>query len=1148
MSPQQHQMPQMPFPPQPAVGHSINAPFPQPPSAFPQPPSAAAIGGAASSPQKTAAELERDRVANEAILASMQGAAHRYVRQEMADRLGVEDGGDPSSAATNLRAHKPLEFHPNSPNYNAPVVCVLAITLFGLLPIIGSLSLTVGLIGAVCVYISDYLGYRKGSIMVLIAALGMFQFSLMITNARHISNNMGTLLALVNTGIVCAVIAATAVTQYRWVQVTFPELVVLLERFVLVAAPLASLPSILATCIALCGSRIGAIPFALACLAQQYFFASRRASSFLRRAADDDMDVNAEDVPESNEALSSLPALDRETAAILTAGLAIAPSVAFLFLQSDPHMEPAMIVMTVLGMLCANVIYLLWDPEVTLWFVRPTSTTMSGMLQSDPLGLWPLMLKARPLVLFFGYLAFMEAFIYRLLHSRFQYLFVGVPKPFNGIILLAVGFFVTVILALIQRVLTTERNQGKQVSTDRIAILLLSMLSAVCVAVVAGMPAFFHPLSALSASAFNAYLLDRRNGTNFVLFVVTSTLLLMWWMYRTFSFVIMDLRIMTDATIVPTPVLTMSVLWCYLFGALSFGLSFAENKRPMAFALTALAFQVGWVEHVLYSQRETGVYPGWLVFATSAAGIGVALRLFKNEVLGVEGASAVMAMFAAKLYTFLVEVVGAAYLENNDIDGFRALFITFGFASAVGACFLLSLMELKKRRDTSNTAISGDFVYVYAVLVFLALLCAHNSILRGFVDTLDAQWGSLNKDADALLGAAILLTSLATYPVLSRYARRNAGQDLMAPIGLGLGLVIIHPLAFFTTELIDDGEKFNTTPIGRLFLLLSLVLIVGSRFVPFRLFHGAVRLAYWVFASLFGCVALHLILYPASSIGFSASMFVFIALTVIVIDICHYQKAGAEAWVVYAVSVVAMIAAFVTLASHLGSSAKSIEEWEIHDTARIILIAIGACVNMLLSSFVKFRLLGMPLLPSAIGLTDAMVQHIGVIGNYATLLATCMLMLLNVWANEGDIAMGIVCPTFLLMLVDDGILFFELARGSFRYFPTVLTVLGSLWGKLLYGAYGTMLKAGAGAAVWDVVYALPTLPSHLSLLFLLWHAGTKRGGSRLGGVLLFVIIDFFCIFCSNRPTVQWMAIVGLTGQMVRLYVGEFWTRNVDTIM
>eukprot|EP00743_Colponemidia_sp_Colp-15_P012150 GILK01013729.1.p1 GENE.GILK01013729.1~~GILK01013729.1.p1 ORF type:complete len:260 (-),score=6.87 GILK01013729.1:103-765(-) len=219
-----------------------------------------------------------------------------------------------------------------------------------------------------------------------------------------------------------------------------------------------------------------------------------------------------------------------------------------------------------------------------------------------------------------------------------------------------------------------------------------------------------------------------------------------------------------------------------------------------------------------------------------------------------------------------------------------------------------------------------------------------------------------------------------------------------------------------------------------------------------------------------------------------------------------------------------------------------------HDTARVILIALGACVNMLLSVFVKFRLIGMPLLPVKGKVSESTVQHIGVIGNYATLLATCMLLLLNVWANESDIIMNVIAPSFLLMLVDDGVLFFELSRGSFRYFPVLLTILGALWGQMIVNSYGSFLKVGASAAIWDVLFALPTLPSHLSLLLLLWHGGSKKGGGRLWSIVLFVIVDFCCIFAATRPVVQWMAIVGLAGQMIRLYVGQFWSHAVDTIM
>ena len=1126
--------------------------------------------------QLTPGQAERERVAEEAIMQSLNHAVHRYIRQDVAESLGVDEQGKPLGNHNMDGGRHPLEFHPGAPKHNLRLIATLAVALFGLLPLMGHAALTIAIIGCGSVYIADFLGYRKGSVMVMFCALGAFEGTLILSNLYQAYNSIGAMLALINTLVVAGAVAATSMLQYKWLQVTFPELVIFLERLVLVITPIAAIPSLLATCIALAGSRLGMFPFTFCMCILHYLFATPCFSSFLRRPLEDlDDERNAEDSASTSIAKEedvALHAMARGDAAILTVVLYSVPMVSFFMIQSMPFSTNfALIIMSWAAMFGIFSMYLLYNPDEHLWFLKPKSNTVGGMIEGDPLGIYTLVVKYRDPVMFAGYLLLMEGFIYRLLHSRFQYLFVGLAPPTNGLLLMVVGLLISIIVLMSIRVmrlseLINNRSTIPLLSQSRLAIMFLCIVVAVLVAIVTGMPPVFHPLSAIAAATFNAFLMDRRNGSGFMLFVFSSSMLLLWWMYRTFSFIIMDLRILADGTVVPSSVMTVSILMCYLLGALSFGFSFNENKRPLAVTLCLLGFKVAFVEHILYSQRDTGVYPGYLVFVTSLAGTWTAIKLCRNEVLSVEAASLVVGAFTSKIYTFLYEETAVTYILDdegqNTLSGIRAILLSMGWIAAFGACSIVSFLELQHegadrvRIQKLVPGLLGGFV----TFAFVAFSCAFGSITRAFVEAISFRWLSVTNEVDALIGGIALLTTVATFPLIARYTSRSALSDCMIPFVVSLGVLLVSPMSFINGTTIDSvndeegGASYDTTPVGRALIMLVIVLMAIGRVVPFSKAPAVIRDAYWVMICGIAAVAMHLVMYPAVSLLTTVTFFFFLSLIGITIDISHYRKeVGMELFVVFGCAVAAMILQFLAVGRMDFYTTPGLEHadgilvWNLQVNTRMTVLSIASVAFMVLGVFTHFRVTGNSLLPNATGLTIESIQNVAVVGNYATLLSVVLMLVLNFTIGEGNLPMYIAICSFLLMLVEDDMLCVGLSQEGFRYFPMLLSLLLVYWATLGHNMYEVWTRETPGLAMWTFLYATPVIPSHVSLLLLLYN-GTKKGGIIMGSVIVFVVIDLLCIIFTTNAVVQWMAIVGITGQMARLYVAKFWAHSIGTIV
>ncbi|KEG11536.1 hypothetical protein DQ04_02521020 [Trypanosoma grayi] len=1119
------------------------------------------------------AHTRREEYANEAIQSTADHWIQEQARREAAKQVsGTEAGAilEEMSGHTRDVRDAPLEFVTGPPKYVWRVTLLLALGLFGAIPLMSSFALTVLLTGCIVTYLADFAGYRRGSVLAIIGTTALFGLSLFLSNLHASFSSVGPLCMVLSVLGLLITAAMAAFLHFHWMQVTFPELICLMERCVLGVTPLLSLPSLLSTVTAFVGSRHAPAWFLVGMCVLHYYFYGPLESSFVmqRRRVRGNRTLSegkSGDPDRDNDETEMVPyrANERAEAIVFTVLLLFLPVLLYVSFQSDWATAAIPNILNALGMLCGPVVYLSWSPRRSMWFLLPEKQTLQDRLECDPLGVQDAVSTHRKPFLFLSVVVVLHWAIYRLLHSRYRFLFNGVPPPFNGVCL-ALGMYAGIYAVYQIKVLLDADERGENIlefkyMKRRAFLVGAAALSSVLVAIAAGLPGAFIILLVLCVSSVNFFLLDRTNSGPMVSFTVFSSLLLMWWMYRMFSFIVVDLHVLGESTTVPTPVVAMSVLWCYMLSCIAFTVSFLTNKTPLLVTLFVHSLQVAWVEHVLYSQKEESVYPAAYVLLTSVVGVLLASRLYKNETLNISQAALIAASYIAKLLTFVVEVTGSYYLADSDESSnkrYHAVEITLVWWAALFVGYVVVLFELERGRQMrSSHAKRLTALFIVGAVGITA--CTARNFQRAVYEVLTQSRLAQASSMHVIFGSALVFFSVLTYPFFARntvpFAFLHHLKTLTrGSLAVGVILLITQPTRITEHENVFEYD-FIDEDFCRYCSAAGMMLLVAGRLLPMKSLHFILRAVYWFITT--GCLSVGLSMYllPVPTFFLICGVCGFVYFTLLSIDIAHYRKMSSnEGWIVYGISVCFMVFTLVVLGRvdvREYASGNPLLMWEIYTMGRKRLLSVTSVTSLFTAIVLKFRLSGKALLPGALPLTQEVQEQAGLMVNYATILAVTALTTLNVWCGGNEPGLHVTTSLFLLLLVDDGVLFSELGRGHFRYFPSLAYVVGILWLCLLYDAYASGLTVLGGylQAMWSIICAAPVLPSHVSLLLLLWF-GRKRGGTPLSGVLVFVALDVLCLLLSTRKIIQWMAIVGVFGQSARLFEAQFWKRRLEMIL
>ncbi|RNF25744.1 uncharacterized protein Tco025E_01984 [Trypanosoma conorhini] len=1114
------------------------------------------------------AHTRREEYANEAIQATAEHWVQEQARRETRKQAARMESDFVLGAAVGEEreaSEGSLEFVTGPPRFVGRVILLLAVGLFGAIPLMSPFALTVLLTGCVVTYAADFAGYRRGCVLAIIGTTGLFGVALFLSNLHASISSVGPLCMILSLLGLLLMAAMAAFLHFHWMQLYFPELICLMERCVLGVTPILTLPSLLSTITALVGSRHAPAWFMVAmCVLHRYFYGPLESSFLMRRRlvrGERETDGACEEEP--TEEVKSLQANGRAEAITFTLLLVSLPSLLYIFFQSNFIDAWLPNTLNAFGMICGPVAYLCFDPKRSLWFLLPERQTLHHRIGCDPLGVHETVEKYRNPFLILSVAVGLHWAIYRVLHSRYRFLFNGMPPPFNAVCL-TFAMYLGLYAAYAVKILLDADKQGKDTRStrymgQRVASVVAAALSCIFLAVSAGVPGIFLILMVLCVSSVNIFLLDRANTGPMLSFTVFSSLLLLWWMYRMFSFIVVDLHVLGESTTVPTPLVAMSVLWCYVLSCVAFTVSFSTNKIPFILALFAHSLQVAWVEHVLYSQKEDNVYPAVLVPLTSAVGVLLASRLYKNETLGLHEAALIAASYIAKLLTFVVEVTGSYYLAESaesDKRYFHAIEIGLAWWSALFAGFVVVVFELKRGRHLRNTyARPLTALFVVSALAMTASTARNfqRAVFEFFTQTRLADSNSVH----VILGTSFLFFSLVTYPFFARHAGLHTFMyplRTMARGALALGVILLVTQPTRITEHGGEVEfDFVDEDVSRYCSVAGMMLLVAGRLIPMTSLHFSLRAVYWLLTTVLLSVGLAMYVLPVPTVYLFAGICGFVYFSLLTLDVAHYRKLSSnEGWVVYAVSVCFMIFSLIVtgrvdVRKYAGGS--PLLMWEIYTTGRRRQLSVAGITSLFMAIVLKFRVCGKSLVPDALPLTSEVIEQVGLLVNYTTVIAVSALTTHNIWCNGSEPGLHVATSLFLLLLADDGVLFTGLERGHFRYFPVLVYLLGVLWLCLLYDAYAASqtVLGGVVQCLWSVFYALPVVPSHVSLLLLLWF-GKRRGGTPTSGVLAFVALDMLCLLFSARKTLQWMAIVGVCGQSARLFEAQFWKKRLETVL
>ncbi|KAG5495592.1 hypothetical protein GH5_03257 [Leishmania sp. Ghana 2012 LV757] len=1130
--------------------------------------------------------------------------------------------GATGSTASWRAAQMPrVEFLIGSPRHVSRLALLFLSTLFGILPLMSAFAFTTLLCGVVLLYISDHLGYHRTTVFVLLGTAGVFSATLFLSNIHAAVTSFGPMLMVADLSGILMVVVAAAIQHFRWVQEAFPNVLCALERLVFAVGPILCLPPLLTTTTGLVGSRYAPFVFLVVLCTLHRFFYCPLKSSFLvvvspksavgaatasgqqeqqlqqghlqsdalgdagaharRRVTYDgnaqakgaraggngaDGDDDAASVDSSSIYGAPLQLNERVEALVFSCLVVLLPVAEYNAFQSNWQDYAFANALNSLGLVCGGVAYFCVSPVHSLWFLAapPTETySLVQQLEYDPLGLLDLVATFRIPVLASVSTVAVHWGAYRLLNSRYSYLFTGVAFPFNAILLLVALYIAVYVGIEIKRLLDVDSRGGDVTKgrylLRRMPVVLGSCVVSVILCILTSAPGVLYFPSVLSIVAFNLFLMDRTNGGPMFTFTVFSSLMLLWWMFRTYSFIVMDLRVFGETTLVPTPVLGVSVLWCYVLGCMSFTLSFSSNKTPVTISLFLLALQVTFVEHVLYSQKEEGAYPAALVLLTSAVGVAAMCRMYVNGVLSIYSAALISSCYVAKLFTFLVEVTSSYYaLElavRDRMEAVRAWLLmaemTGGWWVALFAGYLVATFEIEHRRRIKMEA-AKRMIYSYAALALLMSLLTIRNVQRAAYEFATQSYVSESELLHIAAGTFCATYALLTMPVWWRLRSRYPAVFPLRAVSRGAALLAVVLLALQPTRVMENAVSdfdydFEYVDNARCAATVGLVMLLGSRVSLLQRIPFAGRFVYWLVTAASLALGITGLVQAAPTFNFYVMMLGFVFLVLLMVDAAHYREVSGTVLIgVYGLSVLMIPLSFLQLNRSIAAQQEKLRHspdrlktlWDMSEQGSMRLLAVIVVMHLGLSVMINCRLSGRPLLPKCREISREASLSLGVIANFSTELTVALLCAINFFGNDSEPVLYVSSSLLLLLFVNDDVMFSGLKEHSFRYFAPTACALALLWLCTMWNAWSTASPQGLLSQVkretWAILQASITLPAQISLLVLLWK-GRKMGSSPGFVVIGSVLLNLACLLLVSDKAVQWMAIVGIFGQCARIF-------------
>eukprot|EP01065_Artemidia_motanka_P026998 TRINITY_DN32235_c0_g1_i1.p1 TRINITY_DN32235_c0_g1~~TRINITY_DN32235_c0_g1_i1.p1 ORF type:complete len:1165 (+),score=292.50 TRINITY_DN32235_c0_g1_i1:71-3496(+) len=1012
-----------------------------------------------------------------------------------------------------------------------------------MLPIVslsGSHVLSILLVGAIASYIFDYTNQQAITLPAVWLTILAVWIGLYLTNLSQIWTSPLTVLILLNASLYLVLIGTFASVQFKWFQLHSPELALVGERVLLGVTPLVCLPLLFSTVVSVAGVKLAPFLLALLMVGLHRRFYSLRKSSFKQ--------------PLTPEAVAEQYVNGRLEALVSCVLTLVLPAGMHLCIER-------MSTLTVLN--CAALIggptmLLFADVKKHLWFMfkHPYGDEVSG-------DVWG-MQSMRALAMGGGYCGVLHCFAFRIVMGRYGYLFTGVPPPWN-VVLIMCGLYalsITVVFAVQLTALEARRAVGWNVALRWMGVLIMSVAGCTALAFVVGMPRYILPFSALSAACLTAYCLDRRNLNNYLMFAGCTVLMLMWWMFKSFSFLLVELPILGGSQYISLPQLSVYIVWLYMLDCCLF--PGALNTNPSArnvFSITLVAHAAAMtgVEHILYSQPEN-LYPSLCVIFTSCWGAITAERLLTNRKISRPVASLLVGMYCAKLYLFMVCSTSPEPGSDFYTRAWHSNQLIFCFVCATGlaACYAELLFERRERKRRAST---GSFAFAAQFFaVCTAILSRQNIVLA----LLELSTGNGSVQQGRLLGLVVAFAGALLAPLSALLPPSKAMTSRIAYglLGTGAMIALLDPVfeSGGETELELDLYQSPTWAGG-----LAVVAVAAVSATLLNIVRlpdaAATRMVWWGAVSLAAGVSFTELYLPYPSWHTSALMSLVMILLALCIDFCHFsenaQSEDSNTVVgLYTALLLTLLAAFLDGQWRFPESFDDAMKWEVGVQRQMSILSLNAGVNILLAALMKLKLAESPVfVPKTIAKIDSIRNlmgeglHFGLLCNICALQGYLSFLILNSDLGGTGHATPVMLSVFLLLMHDDGWLgdgigdTDQLKRWAAPLAASLCTIG---WHVCWVELPALLAKSPLSFAVQVTIFMSAVLLGCVTLRELWVDSHRRRREGPSDGFV--VGVGLFMLLAAGTPGVRWAVGVTVLGASVPLYSDTFWARKLSAVL
>eukprot|EP01062_Namystynia_karyoxenos_P021946 TRINITY_DN1838_c0_g2_i1.p1 TRINITY_DN1838_c0_g2~~TRINITY_DN1838_c0_g2_i1.p1 ORF type:complete len:1186 (+),score=422.72 TRINITY_DN1838_c0_g2_i1:104-3559(+) len=1088
-----------------------------------------------------------EAVSADAPLAQAGLPGQQTLQQRGAPRAAVEQG-DPvllarapaDAAAADGGAVPPrgfkLEFTAGQLAFATDIALLFVCCSLPIAALCGTHLLSILLVGVIAMYIFDYTNNPMMTLCTIWATIGAVWLGLYLMNVHLLWSTPLTIMVLLNVSLVLTLAGVFATVQFRWFQLDSPELALIGERALLGVTPLACLPCLFSTVVTMVGVNFAPFVFALVMVLLHKRFYRLRNSSFKQA-----LDPHVADEQRANGRLEAA------CSCLLTLFLPCVLHVAI----SHPSGVTALSVLDSMALLGLPVTLLFYDCQGSFWFMykRPDA-------EGDKGDIWGLG-SVRVPAMICGYLGFLHCFLYRIVMGRYGHLFAGVAPPLN-VILITLGAYAlsATVVCAVQLVEMEDRKLGWAVALRWVGVLFLSIVGSVAVAFAVGMPRFMLPFSALSAACLTAYCLDRKNLNNYLLFSIGTCLMLMWWMFKSFSFLLVELPVLGGTQSVSLPKLSVYIVWLYMQELVIFPCGFSRSTGIFHAALVVHALCFTAVEHILYSQPES-VYPFIAVAFTTVWGMKVAERLVSNQKLSKGQGSLLAGLYVAKLYLYILCATQPDQSSEYYSRPFKAGELV---AAYLGTAFMASAVVqlMAERRDKKRRAQSGGFWVCYCIASAVVAFFSRDNVLLA---VLELTTGNSTAQSGRLFGLVLMFAGALQMPLTSLLPP-SQGRVTRVAAGLlcaGALLALMDPVLEGEAEEAPELDVWQPERWATWLAVVSVAGVAATLTNAVQLPDStAARMAWWGTLSTTAGFSFAQLYLPFATWHTGLLFALIFVLLTLCVDFCHFSENAQyedsnTVTGLYTALLLSLLAALLDGQWRFPEGFDEPMKWEAAMQRQSAILSLNAGMNIVLATLMKLKLLENPIfLPRSISKIDSLRgnmgqgTHFGLLCNICAVQAYLSLLILSSNVGGHGASNCVLLSTLLLLMHDDGWFMVGLADSEqlVRWAPPMLAALAGLgWQVCWYEIPMLLDRAPLLFAVQLTIYLI-ALGLGIIALKELWTDAHRR--RRDGSTDPYVIgVGMVMLLGATTPGVRWTVGVTVLGTALPVYADSFWARKLS---